>query len=200
MSELLKAGIGGPSCRFPSISVLQVEHKDVPPEEIIYTVTMSPLSGFLVALSHGPTSDEPPSLDPIQTFTQEDINEGKVLYLHSSPEIQSDRFTVDVAANGLETLEGLMVHLEILPIFIPLEAHNISVTEGSSGVLSMDVLNIPSTYFTTLNVEFTVLEPPQHGILQNRGKPEEGSVQFFSWYEVRRQPLGFVTRASNADV
>lgn len=138
-----------------------------------------------MALSHGPTLDEPPNLDPIQSFTQEDINEGKVLYLHSSPEIENDQFTVDIAASGADTLEGVVVPLKIFPILVPLEVHNITVTEGSTQVLSMDVLNIPSTYFTALNVEFVVLEAPEYGMLQNIEKPEEGSLNSFSWYEVR---------------
>ncbi|XP_062998272.1 chondroitin sulfate proteoglycan 4 [Elgaria multicarinata webbii] len=175
---------------------LLVEHEDIPPQEILYTVTVTPLSGTLVALHHGHSSDEPPSLEPIQTFTQEDINEGKVLYLHSSLEIQNDRFTVDITASGVDPLEGLVVDLEILPISVPLEVplevHNITVTEGSTQVLSMDVLNIPSTYFTAFNVEFAVLEAPEHGILQDVKRPKEGSLEGFSWYEVEHQLIQYV--------
>lgn len=136
-------------------------------------------------MSHGLTLDEPPNWDPIETFTQEDINEGKVLYLHSSPDIQSDQFTIDIAANGADSLEGVVLPLKVFPISVPLEVHNITVTEGSTQVLSMDVLNIPSTYFTSLHVEFVVLEAPEHGMLQNVERPEEGSLHSFSWYEVR---------------
>ncbi|XP_054858284.1 chondroitin sulfate proteoglycan 4 [Eublepharis macularius] len=177
---------------------LLVQHEDVPPQDIIYTVTIPPLSGFLVALSQGPTSEEPPDLDPIQAFTQEDINEGKVLYLHSNPEIQSDQFTVDIAANGVDTLEGVVVSLEILPISIPLEVHNITVIEGSSKAISMDVLNIPSTYFSALNVEFVVLKSPEHGILQNAERPEEGNLRVFSWFEVEQQLISYVHDGSES--
>nr|XP_028561783.1 chondroitin sulfate proteoglycan 4 isoform X1 [Podarcis muralis] len=177
---------------------LLVEHEEIPPQEIIYTVTISPLSGFLVALSHGPTSDEPPSLDPIQTFTQEDINEGKVLYLHSSPEIQGDQFTVDITANGVDALAGVVVDLEIVPISFPLEVHNMTVTEGSSQVLSMDILNIPSTYFTALEVEFVIVEPPEHGIFQKVERPEEGSLSAFSWSEVEHQLVQYMHDGSES--
>ncbi|XP_061451204.1 chondroitin sulfate proteoglycan 4 [Rhineura floridana] len=177
---------------------LLVEHEDISPQDIVYMVTIPPLSGFLVALSHGPSSDQPPSLDPIQTFTQEDINEGKVLYLHSSPEIQSDHFTIDITANGVDTLEGVVVELEILPISVPLEVHNITVTEGSTQALSMDVLNIPNSYFTALNVDFVILEPPQHGILQNMERPKEGSLNVFSWFEVEHQLIQYVHDGSES--
>ncbi|KAH0619843.1 hypothetical protein JD844_014184 [Phrynosoma platyrhinos] len=177
---------------------LLTEHEETPPQEIIYTITIPPLSGFLVALSQGHTSDEPASLDPIQTFTQEDINEGKVLYLHSSPEIQNDQFTVDITANGADTLEGVVVDLEILPISIPLEVHNFTVTEGSSQVLSMDILNIPSTYFTALNVEFVILEAPEHGVFQSMERPKEDDLSVFSWYEVEHQLVRYVHDGSES--
>ncbi|XP_053128994.1 chondroitin sulfate proteoglycan 4 [Hemicordylus capensis] len=171
---------------------LLIEHEDLLPDEITYTVTVPPLSGFLVALFHGPISDEPPSLDPIETFTQEDINRGKILYLHSSPEIQSDQFTVDITANGVEPLKGFVVPLEILPISVPLEVHNFTVTEGSTQALSVDVLNIPSTHFTYLHVEFDILEPPQHGIFQNMEGPKEDSLLGFSWHEVEQRLIQYV--------
>ncbi|KAJ7311243.1 hypothetical protein JRQ81_006857 [Phrynocephalus forsythii] len=177
---------------------LLVEHGDIPPHEIIYTITVPPLSGFLVGLSHGHTSEEPTSLDPIETFTQEDINEGKVLYLHSSPEIQSDQFTVDITANGADPIEGLVMDLEILPISVPLEVHNFTVTEGSTQLLSLDVLNIPSTYFTTLNVEFVVLEEPEYGIFQNVERPKEDGLTVFSWYEVEHQLIRYVHDGSES--
>uniref|UniRef100_A0A8D2LRD2 Chondroitin sulfate proteoglycan 4 n=2 Tax=Varanus komodoensis TaxID=61221 RepID=A0A8D2LRD2_VARKO len=171
---------------------LLIEHEGIPSQEIFYTVTVPPLSGFLVAVSHGRTTGEPPSLDPVQTFTQEDINEGKILYLHSSPEIQSDQFTVDVTANGVDPLEGLVVDLEILPISVPLEVHNFTVTEGSAQVLSVDILNIPSTYFTAHHVEFVVLKAPEHGVLQNAERPEEGGLSAFSWAEVEHRSIQYV--------
>lgn len=169
---------------FPSSSNLQVEHDEIEPQNIIYTILNSPNSGFLVALSQNHASDEPPSLDPIQTFTQEDVNEGKVLFLHSSPEIQRDQFLVDVTADGVDALKGIVVDLEILPISVPLEVHNFTVTEGHSQVLSMDILNIPSTYSLSFDVEFVVVEIPEHGTFRNMEKPEEGSLNVFSWYEV----------------
>ncbi|XP_025025559.1 chondroitin sulfate proteoglycan 4 [Python bivittatus] len=177
---------------------LLVEHEEIEPQNIVYTITLPPQSGFLVALSHNHASDEPPSLDPIQTFTQEDVNEGKVLYLHSSPEIQRDHFTVDITADGVDALKEIVVDLEILPISVPLEVHNFTVTEGSSQVLSMDILNIPSTYSSYFNVEFVIVEIPEYGIFQNMERPEEGSLNAFSWYEVENQLIKYVHDGSES--
>ncbi|XP_039199784.1 chondroitin sulfate proteoglycan 4 isoform X1 [Crotalus tigris] len=177
---------------------LLVEHDEIEPQNIIYTIINSPNSGFLVALSENHASDEPPSLDPIQTFTQEDVNEGKVLFLHSSPEIQSDQFMVDVTADGVDALKGVVVDLEILPISVPLEVHNFTVIEGRSQVLSMDILNIPTTYSSSFDVEFVVVEIPEHGTFQNMERPEEGSLNVFSWDEVENQLIKYIHDGSES--
>ncbi|CAM4635028.1 unnamed protein product [Caretta caretta] len=177
---------------------LLVVHEDIPPQEIIYSVTSPPLSGSLMMVYHSGTSNEPPILNPIQSFTQEDINESQVLYLHSRPKGQSDQFTVDITASGAEALEGIVVDLEVLPFSVPLDIHNFTVTEGSSITLSTDILTIPNAYFTALNVEFMVSEPPRHGVIQNMVRPEEGNLHFFTWNEVEQQLIQYVHDGSKS--
>ncbi|XP_067390779.1 chondroitin sulfate proteoglycan 4 [Emydura macquarii macquarii] len=177
---------------------LMVVHGDISPEEIIYSVTSPPLWGFLGMVYHSSISNEPQILYPIQNFTQEDINEGQVLYLHSRPEEQSDQFTVDIMASGADALEGIEVDLEVLPISVPLDVHNITVTEGSSIILSTDILTIPTAYFTALNVKLMVPEPPRYGIIQNIDRPEEGNLYFFTWNEVEQQLIRYVHDGSKS--
>ncbi|XP_074862989.1 chondroitin sulfate proteoglycan 4 isoform X2 [Carettochelys insculpta] len=177
---------------------LLVVHEDISPEDIIYSVTSSPHLGFLVMVYHNDTFDEPPSLDHVQSFTQQDINEGQVLYLPSRPEGRSDFFTVDVMASGAEALEGIVVDLEVLPVSVPLDIHNFTVAEGSSVTLSPDILAVPSAYFTALNVEFMVPEPPRHGVIRNKDQPGEDSLQFFTWHEVRQQLIQYVHDGSKS--
>nr|XP_009672153.1 PREDICTED: LOW QUALITY PROTEIN: chondroitin sulfate proteoglycan 4 [Struthio camelus australis] len=163
---------------------LLVTHEEIPAQDIIYLVSTPPVSGFLVMVQHGQDSNEPSSLDPIQSFTQEDINSGKVLYLHSKPEGQRDRFVVDVTARGADPLEGVAVSLAVLPVTVPLDVRNLTVPGGSSATLSTDILNVPSAYFAALGVEFRVLEPPRFGTLQNRERPQERGLHAFTWSEV----------------
>ncbi|XP_075753501.1 chondroitin sulfate proteoglycan 4 [Pelodiscus sinensis] len=177
---------------------LLVAHEDISPQDIVYSVTSSPLSGLLVMIELSGPADEPPVFNPVQTFTQEDINEGQLLYLHSRPKGQSDHFTVDVTASGADALEGIVVDVEVLPISVPLDVHNITVAEGSSIALSTDILTIPSTYFTAMNVEFMVLEPPRHGIIQNMDHPGEGSLHLFTWTQVEQQLVWYVHDGSES--
>ncbi|XP_075361794.1 chondroitin sulfate proteoglycan 4 [Mycteria americana] len=170
---------------------LLVTHEEIPPQDIVYLVSSLPASGFLAMLQHGRDSNEQPSLDPIQSFTQEDINNGRVLYLHSKPEEERDQFVVDITASGADPLEGVVVSLAVLPIAVPLDVRNITVPGGGSITLSTGILNIPNAYFTALGVEFKVLEPPRFGTLLNSERPEDGGLQSFTWSEVENQQIQY---------
>lgn len=162
----------------------QVTHEEIPSQDIIYLVTRPPSSGFLAMLQHGQDSNEQPSLDPIQSFTQDDIDNGRVLYLHSKLEEERDQFVVDITARGADPLEGVVVSLVVLPITIPLDVRNITVPGGGSAILSKGILNIPNTYYIALGVEFRVLEPPRFGTLLNSERPEDDELHGFTWSEV----------------
>ncbi|XP_068000356.1 chondroitin sulfate proteoglycan 4 [Melanerpes formicivorus] len=170
---------------------LLVAHEEIPPQDIVYQVSSPPASGFLAMLQHEEDANEQPSLDPIQSFTQEDINDGRVLYLHSKPDEERDQFVVDIAARGVEPLQGVVVSLVMLPIAIPLDVHNITVPEGGSATLSTGILSIPNTYYTALGVEFRVLEPPRFGTLLKSERPEDGELQGFTWTEVQHQQIQY---------
>ncbi|XP_078540667.1 chondroitin sulfate proteoglycan 4 [Lissotriton helveticus] len=163
---------------------LMVSDENSFPHEIVYTVQSPPRLGVLVTISHSDTSDG--SLNNIQAFTQEDINVGSVLYLHSKPEQGNDPFILDVS-NGAKVLEGLVVQLEVLPMTVPFRVQNITVEEGGTIVLSTDVLQIPSSYFTNLNLVFTVMEPPIHGAIRNAERHGGESLLSFTWNEVEQQ-------------
>lgn len=160
----------------------------MPPTDIVFSVTAPPSAGYLVMLSHGATAAEPTSLDPVQSFSQEAVGAGRVLYLHSHPEAWSDAFSLDVASGLGAPLEGLRVELEVLPAAIPLQAQNFSVPEGGTRTLAPPLLHIAGPYFPTLpGLDLQVLEPPQHGALQRQEEPQGQSLSTFSWREVHCQ-------------
>lgn len=155
------------------------------PADIVFSVKTPPSAGYLVTLSHGTTAAEAPSLDPVQSFSQEAVDEGRVLYLHSRPEAWSDTFSLDVASGLGTPLEGVLMELEVLPAAIPLEAQNFSVPEGGTRTLAPPLLRIIGPYFPTLpGLNLQVLEPPQHGALQREEGPQDRTLGTFSWREV----------------
>ncbi|NXP10614.1 CSPG4 protein, partial [Thinocorus orbignyianus] len=177
---------------------LLVTHEEIPPQDIVYLVRNPPASGFLAMLQHSEDSNEQPSLDPIQSFTQEDISHDRVLYLHSKPEEERDRFVVDITAGGADPLEGVVVSLVVLPIAVPLNVRNITVPGGGSVTLSTGILNIPNTYYRALGVEFKVLEPPRFGSLLNSQRPQDGGLHTFTWSEVENQQIQYRQDGSRA--
>lgn len=167
------------------VSVDQVAQEAVLPADIMFSLRSPPSAGYLVMVSHGASADEPPSLDPVQSFSQEAVNSGRVLYLHSRPGAWSDSFSLDVTSGLGDPLEGIFVELEVLPTVIPLEGQNFSVPEGGTRTLAPPLLQITGPYFPTLpGLLLQVLEPPQHGALQKEDQPRDGSLSTFSWREV----------------
>ena len=163
----------------------QAAQEAVPPADIVFSVKTPPSSGHLVMLSHSATAAELPSLDPVHSFSQEAVDAGRVLYLHSRPETWSDVFSLDVSSGLGAPLEGVHVELEVLPAAIPLEALNFSVPEGGTRTLAPPLLRITGPYFPTLpGLDLQVLEPPQHGVLQREEGPQDRTLSTFSWKEV----------------
>ncbi|KAB0391195.1 hypothetical protein E2I00_008982, partial [Balaenoptera physalus] len=172
---------------------LEAAQEAVPPADIVFSVKTPPSSGHLVMLSHSATAAEPPSLDPVHSFSQEAVDAGRVLYLHSRPEAWSDVFSLDVSSGLGAPLEGVHVELEVLPAAIPLEALNFSVPEGGTRTLAPPLLRITGPYFPTLpGLELQVLEPPQHGVLQREEGPQDRTLSTFSWREVEQQLILYV--------
>ncbi|XP_072484392.1 chondroitin sulfate proteoglycan 4 [Notamacropus eugenii] len=172
---------------------LEVTQEDVPATEIVYKVTDPPRAGYLVRVSQGSSAQEPPSLDPVHTFTQENVNEGQVLYVHSQAEGWTDHFGLDVASSMGTTLEGVQVELQVLPVTIPLETQNFTVPEGGAHTLAPPVLRVTGPYFPTLSgLEFLVLEQPQHGSIKRGETPQDGNLSTFTWREVEQHLIHYV--------
>ncbi|XP_020031479.2 chondroitin sulfate proteoglycan 4 [Castor canadensis] len=172
---------------------LEAAQEAVQPADIVFSVQSPPSAGYLVMVSHGTPADKPPSLDPVQSFSQEAVDEGKVLYLHSRPEARSDTFSLDVSSGLGTPLQGIRVELEVLPTFIPLEIQNFSVPESGTRNLAPPLLRVTGPYFPTLpGLELQVLEPPQHGALQREGQRPDATLSTFSWKEVEEQLIRYV--------
>ncbi|XP_069347979.1 chondroitin sulfate proteoglycan 4 [Eulemur rufifrons] len=172
---------------------LQAAQEAVSPADIVFSVKSPPSAGYLVLVSHGASADKPPSLDPVRSFSQEAVDSGRVLYLHSHPEAWRDAFSLDVASGLGAPLEGVRVELQVLPAAIPLEAQNFSVPEGGNRTLAPPLLRVTGPYFPTLpGLTLQVLEPPQHGALRREEGPQDEALATFSWREVEEQLIHYV--------
>ncbi|KAK7120255.1 hypothetical protein R3I94_020304 [Phoxinus phoxinus] len=150
--------------------VLQVIHEDNKPYEIAYTVKLAPAHGFLrismVEEDHYHGSKE----NPIQRFSQDDINKGHIQYVQTDHGYINDSFSLDVT-NGVLTIHDLVVVVDIIPLHIPLEVTNMTLIEGSSKALSQDIIKVVNQHFRGLQIFYLVTEGPHHGRIEHSRIP-----------------------------
>ncbi|XP_010781673.1 chondroitin sulfate proteoglycan 4 [Notothenia coriiceps] len=159
---------------------LKVDQADILPTEMLFTIKESPRLGHVVKLTNNSDSPDSHVLDYIHSFTQEDINQGRILYVSAS--IQgSDAFTVDVS-NGFTTVEDLRVSVNIVPRIIPIQTFNFTVKEGLSVAINAEIVNISHPFYSSANIEFLVEEAPKHGDLRYLDGDE---LDYFTWEEIK---------------
>ncbi|RXN21385.1 chondroitin sulfate proteoglycan 4-like protein [Labeo rohita] len=150
--------------------VLQVVHEDNKPSEIVYTVKLGPTYGFLrismLEEDHYRGSQE----NPIQSFSQGDINEGHVQYVQTERGYVNDSFSLDVT-NGVLTFHDLVIVVDIIPLHIPLEVSNMTLIEGSSKALTQDIIKVVNRHFHGLQIFYLITEGPHHGRIEHSRIP-----------------------------
>ncbi|XP_029952470.1 chondroitin sulfate proteoglycan 4 [Salarias fasciatus] len=159
---------------------LKVEQADILPTEMVFTIKEPPRLGHVVRLTNSSDGAASPVLDYIHSFTQEDIDQGHILYVSAS--IQGrDTFRVDVS-NGFTSVEDLRVAVDVVPQLIPLQTFNFTVKEGLSKVINTAVVNISHPFYTSANIEFVVDEAPEHGEIRYVDGDE---LPYFSWEDIK---------------
>ncbi|KAM6936793.1 chondroitin sulfate proteoglycan 4 [Xenentodon cancila] len=170
---------------------LKVEQADILPMEMVFTIKKPPKLGHAVMLSNTSEGMASPFLDYIHTFTQEDIDQERILYVSTSTEGE-DTFTVDVS-NGFTTVEDLHITVKIVPRIIPIQAFNFSVKEGHNRPITAEIVNISHPFYSSANVEFSVEENPQHGAIRYL---DEDELNYFSWEEIKLGQIFYVHDSS----
>ncbi|NXC46729.1 CSPG4 protein, partial [Penelope pileata] len=148
---------------------LQVAHENSSPSEIVFTVRQLPIHGYIRKFS-SEGSYLSANQEPALTFTQQDVDEGKVQYVQTVSDQLNDHFSLDVT-NGVQAVSGIEISVDIIPRMIPLEVKNFTVIEGGSKALVEDYMKISSGHFAGLSCEFILVEQPKHGYFENSRVP-----------------------------
>ncbi|KAI4873108.1 hypothetical protein NFI96_018796 [Prochilodus magdalenae] len=162
---------------------LKVEQADILPTEMVFSIKEPPRLGHVVKMTNDSESTASPMLDYIHSFTQEDVNKGKILYVSTLLQ-GSDLFTLDVS-NGFTTVEDLKVQVDIVPRLIHIQVVNFTLREGGAVALSQEVLNITHPFYRSINIDFIVEEAPQHGDIRYLDRDDDGLVSF-TWNDVQQ--------------
>ena len=93
-----------------SIETLELEFSDnlQPTSSIIYSIVSGPASGYL-ALTASPTI-------PITSFSQEQIDNGELIFVHDGSEVTSDSFTFTVDDSAGNSITGQVFNITVLPV------------------------------------------------------------------------------------
>ncbi|KAK3522059.1 hypothetical protein QTP70_022619, partial [Hemibagrus guttatus] len=166
---------------------LEVVHEDNTPDEIKYTMKTPPSHGFLRP-SH--TDGDNQHDGTVEKFSQWDINSGHIKYVQEQSGHTNDSFTLDVT-NGIVTVSDLVVFVEIIPFFLPLQVSNITLKEGSSQALTQDVIKVTGQHFTELHVQYHVIEGPHHGRIEHSRIPGV-PIPSFTRVQVEHEFISYV--------
>ncbi|XP_037113803.1 chondroitin sulfate proteoglycan 4 isoform X2 [Syngnathus acus] len=149
---------------------LQVTHEDNVPSEIVFTVKAGPRHGFLRHSAQADPRRVGSRDSPVRTFTQKDVNGGKVQYVQVEPNKVNDTFVLE-ATNGVSRVADIRMWVDIVPRLIPLGVSNFTVEEGGYKALSNQQLRVDNGHFAGTDLLFHLSEPPRHGHVEHSRQP-----------------------------
>ncbi|XP_040337212.1 FRAS1-related extracellular matrix protein 1 isoform X4 [Herpailurus yagouaroundi] len=144
-------------------TLLAVDGTDKP-EELLYIITSAPRYGQVEYVRY-------PGV-PIASFSQMDIAGQTVCYVHKSKAAVSHDTFRFIVSNGLQTKQGVFeITLETVDRALPVVTRNrgLRLAEGSTGLLSPDLLQLTDPDTPAENLTFVLVRLPQHGQLYLRG-------------------------------
>uniref|UniRef100_A0A4W3K896 Chondroitin sulfate proteoglycan 4ba n=1 Tax=Callorhinchus milii TaxID=7868 RepID=A0A4W3K896_CALMI len=147
------------------------------PTEIVYKVKIAPSHGYIRICVEEEGYCTGAEHKSIQAFTQQDINDGSVQYVQVKANKLKDSFTADVT-NGVVKLTGISVLIDIIPRVIPIQIQNFTIKEGAAKALTENIIKISSQHFAGLNLEYSIIEQPKHGYVENSHFPGISLVSF----------------------
>ncbi|XP_063891458.1 chondroitin sulfate proteoglycan 4 isoform X1 [Helicoverpa armigera] len=144
--------------------ILKAEDPDTAPEDLLYTV----LHGKNEANSgHIEMSGQ-----PVDSFTQQDIDSGVISYVHGSTSDKqlnktSLRLTLQVS-DGIETSGPGILRISVVPLQVRLVNNTgLQLVHNSYAIISADNLTFTTNADeTNVQVKYDIVKPPQFGVVE----------------------------------
>ncbi|XP_068430681.1 chondroitin sulfate proteoglycan 4-like [Clinocottus analis] len=189
---------------------LEVVHEDSQPSEIVFTVQSPPALGFLQRVppnnTHQINNGEQPHLHQIQptvglkeqptnSFTQEDLNQGLLIYHQQAAGRTNDSVLLE-ATNGVTRVAPIRLEIDIIPILLPLQVSDLTLDEGSSLPLTTDIIKVANHHFSGMNFLYQVIVQPKHGHLEHSRIPGM-PITAFTHTEVEREYISYIHDGSD---
>lgn len=146
--------------------LLRITHSSIPPANITYLITLPPQFGIITEIAPGQQDSSLPSVnESILFFTQKDLNEKRIRYLHLSNHknrTSRDSFRFDVT-NSVITTQDLLFHIHIISQTILISARNLTVQEGSRITFPKDMFSFSTPFYQNQIDEYLIIGIPEHG-------------------------------------
>jgi hypothetical protein len=140
------------------------------PGKVDYHVTSQPANGHLELSSNPGVA--------ITNFTQKNVNDGQLVYVHNGTDATPDSFTFSVAA-GTQKLSNSTFNISVTPVSPNVTTDTgATVNQGSTVTLTNASLNTTDASEPPSNISYTVTSSPANGYLQLAGNPGVSITSF----------------------
>lgn len=132
-------------------------------DRIIYTIVSGPQNG---SINRGATTG-------VTSFTQADIDNGRVFYDHNGSKTNSDSFTFTLS-DGVNTTEPYTFSVAVSSVnFVPILATNLGLTvaEGATQAITPTELQVSDADNAPPELVYTLVAAPSGGTLNRLGTP-----------------------------
>ncbi|CAG9855229.1 unnamed protein product [Phyllotreta striolata] len=144
-----------------SKKTLEVTQYNVPPSAINYHIVKMPEYGYITILSDVKT-EEPVN---IESFSQDLVNENKILYIQSAMNRNRDSIVFNVT-NGVVWKNNFQLDIEIIPERLYLGTSDLIVNEGGVGILTASHIFVSTDYYKSKVTSYSIKENVKHGCIQ----------------------------------
>jgi hypothetical protein len=144
---------------------------DTADEDLIYTVTASPVNGYLELTTNAGVS--------ITSFTQADLAAGIVRYVHDGSETSTDSFSFTLS-DQTTTLSAATFNIAVDPVDDPpqLDNNGLLVSEGGAATITAADLDATDADTADAGLIYTLTSEPANGRLELSTNPGTSIISF----------------------
>lgn len=175
--------------------LLTIYDPDSPPHALIYTILPStdPFSAYGRFELNGKYT---------MTFSQADINSGKVTYIFNNTMADSTSYQIQLqVSDGIETSEAVYLPISVHPLEIRLANNTgLIMIHKSLAYISPTNLSIGTNAIEeNIDIKYEIVKPPQYGSIQRLRQIDNSWINVASFTDSQLQ-LGQVRYLHNKDV
>lgn len=166
--------------------LLQVKDPDTTAQNLIYTV----LPQDIKSVGHLEREDEPSVR--ISSFTQQDINDEKIKFVHHGDFIKDSNLALQVS-DGIENSKVAFLRISTYAQDLRLENNTgVMLVRDSAVLITPYNLSLVSNVKSSLaNVKYSIVTPPRHGVLEVERHDKWDVVISFSNNELQQHRVRY---------